>query len=72
MGGDFLEAVPSRGDLYVLQRVILGFDDATSARLLDNCRNVLGEQGRLLIIEQVLPPPGSSAHDALSMAPCLT
>jgi hypothetical protein len=61
VGGDFFaESVPAGGDVYLLQRTILGFDDAQSVRLLDNCRRAMPASSRLLVIEQVLPPAGST------------
>jgi SAM-dependent methyltransferase len=53
--GDFFESVPTRGDLYVLSHVIHDWDDAHCLTLLGNCRRVMSPEGRLLIVETVLP-----------------
>lgn len=53
--GDILEAVPHGGDVYLLKSVIHGMDDDTAARLLGNCRRVMNEDARVLLIEFVMP-----------------
>jgi hypothetical protein len=53
--GDLLEAVPSGVDVYILQSVLHGYDDASARRILANCRAVIGPNGNLLVIEVVLP-----------------
>jgi ubiquinone/menaquinone biosynthesis C-methylase UbiE len=53
--GDFFEAVPSGGDVYVLSWIIHDFDDERSIAILGNCRRVMTGDARLLLIEQVVP-----------------
>lgn len=54
--GDFFESIPMmRGDVYVLSHVLHDWDDAHCLRLLGNCRRVIAPEGRLLIVETVLP-----------------
>jgi SAM-dependent methyltransferase len=60
VGGDYFEAVPARGEVYILSRVLMAYEDDRSVRLLRNCHRAMAEQGRVLIIQQVLPPPGST------------
>jgi len=52
---DLLEAVPQRLNAYVLQHVLHGYDDDNASRILKNCRVATGSDGRLLVIEAVLP-----------------
>jgi len=56
VAGDFFERVPPGGDLYLLKRVIHDWDDECASAILRGCRAVMGERGRLLVIEHVLPP----------------
>jgi hypothetical protein len=56
VGGDFLEAVPSGGDVYILSWVIHDWDDKRSIAILGNCRRAMSRDARLLLIEQVVPP----------------
>ena len=55
VGGDFLEAVPSGGDVYVLSWIVHDWDDDRSIAILGNCRRAMSRDARLLLIEQVVP-----------------
>jgi O-methyltransferase/methyltransferase family protein len=55
-GGDFFEAVPGGGDVYMLSWIIHDWDDERSVTILKNCREAMAPDGRLLVIEQVIPP----------------
>lgn len=61
--GDFFDAVPGGGHLYLIKSVIHDWDDAKAATILRNCRAAMPSDGRLLVLEPVLPetvpaPPG--------------
>jgi len=56
VGGDFFAAVPAGGDAYALGAVLYDWDDDQCVTILDNCRRAMGEGGRLLIAEIVIPP----------------
>lgn len=53
--GDFFREVPPGGDLYVIKSVIHDWNDDQCASILDNIREAIAEDGRLLIIEPILP-----------------
>jgi ubiquinone/menaquinone biosynthesis C-methylase UbiE len=55
--GDFFAAVPSGGDAYVLRFVIHDWPDAECMRILRNIRAVLPSGGRVLVLENLVPPP---------------
>jgi ubiquinone/menaquinone biosynthesis C-methylase UbiE len=55
-GGDFFEAVPAGGDLYLLKFVLHDWDDERSGAILNNIRRVIDPTGRLVVVEIVLPP----------------
>ncbi|MFN0056106.1 MAG: methyltransferase [Planctomycetales bacterium] len=55
VAGDLLEAVPRNADAYLLKCVLHGYDDDNSRRILENCRAAIPPDGRLLVIETVLP-----------------
>jgi hypothetical protein len=63
IAGDFSEAVPAGGDAYLLSWILHDWDDQTAVRILANCRAAMGDAGRLLAIELVVPaddePPSS-------------
>ncbi|TDV48648.1 methyltransferase [Actinophytocola oryzae] len=53
--GDFFDAVPAGGDLYVLSRILHDWDDDRCERLLACCRAAMAPGTTLLAIERVLP-----------------
>lgn len=67
IAGDFFESVPSGGNAYVLKSVIHDWNDEQSRLILKNCRQAIGRDGRLLLIEQMLPAQltTSPAHQAM-------
>lgn len=56
VGGSFFEAVPEGGDLYILSDVLHNWGDEEAIEILASCRRAMTESGRLLVIQQVLPP----------------
>jgi orsellinic acid C2-O-methyltransferase len=54
VAGDFFEAVPEGGDLYLLARVLHDWDHERCVAVLRNCRRAIAEGGRLLVLERVL------------------
>ena len=56
IGGDFFDAVPSGADAYILSWVIHDWDDDRSISILKNCRRAVARDGRVLVIELVIPP----------------
>ncbi|GAA2075190.1 methyltransferase [Streptomyces albiaxialis] len=53
--GDFFAAAPSGGDLYVLKSVLHDWDDEQCGVILRNIRRAVPDDGRLLVVETVLP-----------------
>ncbi|TNM37739.1 methyltransferase [Nocardioides albidus] len=56
VGGDFFESVPEGGTTYVVAQILHDWDDEHSGRILRNCRRAIHPDGRLLVVEQVIPP----------------
>lgn len=59
-GGSFLERVPDGGDTYVMKNIIHDWDDESSLRILRNIRTAITPDGRLLLLEMVLPERATS------------
>lgn len=57
VGGSFFETVPGGADAYLFKSVIHNWDDETAAGILRKCREVIPDDGRLLIVELVFGPP---------------
>jgi hypothetical protein len=53
--GDFFESVPAGGDAYVMKWIIHDWDDAKSTVILENISKAMNENGKLLLIESVVP-----------------
>ena len=60
-GGDFFESVPSGGDAYILSHVLHDWSEAQCLTILRNVRRAMKPNGRLLVVETVLPP-GDTPH----------
>jgi len=59
--GDFFNTVPAGGDCYVLSHILHDWNDEQCVKILGNCRKAMTPNGRLLIVELVLPP-GDTPH----------
>lgn len=59
--GDFFLSVPSGGDAYVLSHILHDWNDEQCLTILGRCRKAMKPDGRLLIVEMVLPP-GDAPH----------
>jgi len=55
VGGDFFTSVPA-ADAYVLRHIIHDWDDAEAVSILRNCRDAMNPDGRILLVETVIPP----------------
>lgn len=53
--GDFFERVPAGGDAYLLSHIIHDWSEDQCLTILGHCRNAIKPDGRLLIVETVLP-----------------
>ena len=67
-GGDFLKEVPSGGDAYVLKRVLIALEDESSKKVLENLRNVMVPEGRMLIMDPNVNSPYGNLFDILMLA----
>ena len=56
VGGDFFTAALPRGDAYLLKWIIHDWDDERAITLLKNCHRAIPANGKLLLVEAVIPP----------------
>ena len=54
--GNFFEAIPRGGDLYLMRHIIHDWNDEQTKSLLKQCCAAMGPDSRLLIAEFVIPP----------------
>jgi hypothetical protein len=65
VGGDFFAAVPSGMDAYVMKSIIHDWSDEKARTILHNCAAGLNANGRVLVIEVPIPPPGTPSFGKL-------
>jgi hypothetical protein len=63
VGGDFFQEVPAGADGYVLSWIIHDWEEEKGLAILANCRRAIAPEGRLLLIESVVPE-GDEPHFA--------
>jgi SAM-dependent methyltransferase len=63
--GDFFTAVPGGHDAYILSHALHDWTDEQALAILRNCRDAIASDGRLLIVEAVLPPGDTPHHGKL-------
>ena len=52
---DFFTGLPRGGDAYLLSLILHDWEDEQAIKLLENCHRTMNPQGKLLVIEQVVP-----------------
>jgi O-methyltransferase domain len=67
VGGDFLEAVPAGGDLYILKRVLVDRTDDEARTLFTNIRRAMAPQGRVLLADPDSRSPFGKLYDMLML-----
>ncbi|MEG4589524.1 methyltransferase [Microcoleus sp. MOSTC5] len=56
VGGNFFDSVPGGGDLYLLSRVLLNWDDSDAIKILKNCHQAMTDQDTLMVVDFMFPP----------------
>src|SRR5215813_6614800 len=54
-GGDFFRSVPEGGDAIVMKWIVHDWNDEQSVTIMKNCHRALPENGKLILIEAVVP-----------------
>jgi hypothetical protein len=61
VGGSFFETVPASADCILLKFILHDWNDANSLTILRHCDAAIGENGRILVIERIVPETVSPA-----------
>lgn len=56
ISGDFWESIPAGGDVYIVNNLIHDYDDDNAGKILGNLRRAIGNNGKLLVVEMIVPP----------------
>lgn len=67
IAGDFFSSVPRNADAYILKNIIHNWDDERSVTILRNCREAISADGKLLLIERVMPTRIDADHQPWTM-----
>ena len=59
--GDFFKELPSGADAIIMKHIIHDWDDDSARRILQACHRALGERGKVLIVDPVVPT-GNTPH----------
>jgi len=54
--GSFFAAVPAGGDAYIMKYILHDWNDEQCVKILANCRAAMNEKGRVLVVDNVIPP----------------
>jgi len=55
IAGDFFTSVPAGGDAYIMKHIIHDWNEERASTILQCCRRQMPREGRLLIVEMVIP-----------------
>lgn len=61
LGGDFFATAPAGCDAYIIKNVLHDWDDEACIRILRQVAGHMAKHAKVLVFEQVLPPPGVPA-----------
>lgn len=63
--GSFFDGIPAGPDLYMMKMILHDWSDDKCVRILSNCRAVIPQNGRLLVIELVAGEPNKPTPDKI-------
>jgi SAM-dependent methyltransferase len=65
VAGDFFDSVPE-ADLYIMKTILHDWDDQQTVDILRNCARAMRPNGRVVLVERVVPERGDPGEAALS------
>jgi hypothetical protein len=67
VAGSFFQGVPAGGDVYVLAYVLHDWDDPRAREILGQVRRAIPDDGRLLVVEELVAPPNQPGGKVLDL-----
>jgi hypothetical protein len=64
IGGDFFQSLPA-ADAHILKNIVHDWDDERALTILRNCRAATHDGGRVLIVQEALPPGNTPSFGKL-------
>ena len=65
--GDFFDRLPAGHDGYLLSRVLHDWSDDDARQILRCCRRAMSADGRLIVVDALLPARVADGRDAIRM-----
>lgn len=65
VAGNFFDSVPQGADAYLLSGVLHDWTDDLAVGILNNCRKAMAKNGRVLIVEMIVPDTNSASFSKL-------
>lgn len=65
--GNFFEAIPKDGDVYLLKAVIHNWNNQAAIAILRNCRQAMSPHARIVLVESVLDPERPAAGNLMDL-----
>jgi hypothetical protein len=65
VSGSFFESVPSGADAYLMRHIIHDWDDVRATTILKNVRQAMPDDGRLLVVEGIIPDDNEPSFSKL-------
>jgi SAM-dependent methyltransferase len=65
IAGDFFDSVPDGADAYLLCGVLHDWDDDRAAAILRNCRRAMTKNGKVLLVDMIVPENGANGFSKL-------
>jgi hypothetical protein len=65
IGGSFFESVPTGANAYLMRHIIHDWDDEKATTILQNVHRAVAKDGRLLVVESVIPAGNGPAFGKL-------
>jgi len=56
VGGDFFFSLPVGADAYLMRHILHDWEDNEAVAILRNCREAMNPEGKVLVVEMVIPP----------------
>ncbi len=56
VAGSFFDSVPSGADAYIMKYILHDWEDELCVKILSNCRRAMGASGKVLVVDNVIPP----------------
>ncbi len=65
VGGNFFASIPPGGNIYIMKQILHDWDDERALAILRNCHLAMQPNGKLLLVETLVPTGNGPSHAKL-------